>query len=106
MAIQQAVKESKGKYVANVSKDSYSIYTRNEKENRLLSQVDKLMVVVDEIEEDNKVYKMILDQAVTEILQFNMRTQEIQMKPQIFRELIMQFRVEILLALSTSALFC
>jgi hypothetical protein len=85
MAIKQPIKVSKGVYVANVSKDTYSIFTRNEKENKLLAQVNKLMAVVNEIEEDNKVYKMTLSQAMPNVLAFNMRTQELGMKPQYFR---------------------
>ena len=81
-AIKEPIKISKGQYVANVSKDTYSIFTRNEKENKLLSQVNKLMAVVDEIEEDNKVFKMTLAQSMPQILQFNMRTNELNMKPQ------------------------
>ena len=82
MAIKQPIKLSKGQYVANVSKDTYSVFTRNEKENKLLAQVNKLMEVVDEIEEDNKVYKMTLSQAIPNVLNFNMLTNEINMKPQ------------------------
>ena len=82
MAIKQPIKVSKGVYVANVSKDTYSIFTRNEKENKLLAQVNKLIAVVEEIEEDNKVYKMTLSQAIPNLLAFNMRTQELNMKPQ------------------------
>ena len=82
MAIKQPVKVSKGQYVANVSKDTYSIFTRNEKENKLLAQVNKLMTVIDEIEEDNKVYKMTLANAIPSVLAFNMRTNELNMKPQ------------------------
>ena len=85
MAIKQPVKVSKGQYVANVSKDTYSVFTRNEKENKLLAQVNKLMAVVDEIEEHNKVYKMTLAQSMPNLLNFNMRTQELGMKPQYFR---------------------
>ena len=85
MAIKQPVKVSKGQYVANVSKDTYSVFTRNEKENKLLAQVNKLIAVVDEIEEDNKVYKMTLSQAIPSVLSFNMRTNELNMKPQHFR---------------------
>ena len=66
-------------------KDTYSIFTRNEKENKLLAQVNKLMAVVDEIEEHNKVYKMTLAQSMPNLLNFNMRTQELNMKPQHFR---------------------
>jgi len=83
MAIKQPIKVSKGQYVANVSKDTYSIFTRNEKENKLLSQVNKLMAVVDEIEEDNKVYRLTLANAMPNILQFNMRTNELHLKPQV-----------------------
>ena len=82
MAIKEPIKISKGQYVANVSKDTYSVFTRNEKENKLLAQVNKLMEVVDEIEEDNKVYKMTLSQAIPNVLNFNMLTNEINMKPQ------------------------
>ena len=85
MAIKQPVKVSKGQYVANVSKDTYSVFTRNEKENKLLAQVNKLIAVVDEIEEDNKVYKMTLSQSMPNVLAFNMRTNELNMKPQHFR---------------------
>ena len=85
MAIKQPIKVSKAQYVANVSKDTYSVFTRNEKENKLLSQVNKLMAVIDEIEEDNKVYKMTLSQAIPNVLNFNMLTNEINMKPQHFR---------------------
>lgn len=85
MAIKQPIKVSKGVYVANVSKDTYSIFTRNEKENKLLAQVNKLKAVVDDIEQDNKVYKMTLAQSMPNVLQFNMRTQELGMKPQFFR---------------------
>ena len=84
-AINQPIIVSKGKYVSNVSKDTYSIFTRNENENKLLSQVNKLMAVIDEIEEDNKVYKMTLAQSMPNVLNFNMRTQELGMKPQFFR---------------------
>ena len=84
-AIKQPIKVSKGVYVADVSKDTYSVFTRNDKENKLLGQVNKLMAVIDDIEEDNKVYKMTLVQSMPNILQFNMRTNEINMKPQIFR---------------------
>ena len=82
MAIKQPIKVSKGQYVANVSKDTYSVFTRNEKENKLLAQVNKLMTVIDEIEEDNKVYKMTLANAIPSVLAFNMRTNELNMKPQ------------------------
>jgi hypothetical protein len=85
MAIKEPIKVSKGKYVANVSKDTYSVFTRNENENKLLSQVNKLMAVVNEIEEDNKVYKMTLANAIPSVLAFNMRTNELNMKPQHFR---------------------
>ena len=85
MAIKQPIKVSKGQYVANVSKDTYSIFTRNEKENKLLSQVNKLKAVVDDIEQDNKVYKMTLAQAIPNVLAFNMRTQKLNMMPQYFR---------------------
>lgn len=74
---------SKGQYVANVSKDTYSVFTRNEKENKLLANVNKLLSVVNDIEENNKVYKMTLAQAMPNVLQFNMRTQELGMKPQL-----------------------
>ena len=85
MAIKEPIKVSKGEYVTNVSKDTYSVFTRNEKENKLLAQVNKLMTVVNEIEEDNKVYKMTLAQSMPNVLNFNMRTQELGMKPQFFR---------------------
>ena len=81
-AIKEPIKVSKGEYVANVSKDTYSVFTRNEKENKLLAQVNKLIAVVDEIEEDNKVFKMTLAQSMPQILQFNMQTNELNMKPQ------------------------
>tara|TARA_A100001015_G_scaffold89412_1_gene99479 strand:- start:2209 stop:2751 length:543 start_codon:yes stop_codon:yes gene_type:complete len=81
-AIKQPIKVSKGQYVANVSKDTYSVFTRNEKENKQLSQVNKLMAVVNEIEEDNKVFKMTLANAIPNLLTFNMRTNELNMKPQ------------------------
>ena len=84
-AINQPIKISKGEYVANVSKDTYSVFTRNENENKLLSQVNKLIAVVDEIEEDNKVFKMTLASAIPNLLTFNMRTNELNMKPQHFR---------------------
>ena len=82
MAIKQPIKLSKGQYVANVSKDTYSVFTRNEKESKLLAQVNKLMEVVDDIEEDNKVFKMTLANAIPSVLAFNMRTNELNMKPQ------------------------
>lgn len=85
MAIKQPIKVSKGEYFANVSKDTYSVFTRNEKENKLLAQVNKLMEVVDDIEEENQVYKLTLAQSMPNVLAFNMRTQELGMKPQFFR---------------------
>lgn len=85
MAIKQPIKLSKGKYVTDVSKDTYSIFTRNEKENKLLAQVNKLMAVVEDIEQDNQVYKLTLAQSMPNVLAFNMRTQELGMKPQFFR---------------------
>ena len=85
MAIKQPIKVSKGVYVTDVSKDTYSVFTRNEKENKLLAQVNKLMTVLDEIELDNKVYKMTLAQSMPNVLTFNMLTNEINMKPQHFR---------------------
>ena len=68
-----------------MSKDTYSVFTRNEKENKLLAQVNKLIAVVDDIEQENKVYKMSLAQSMPSVLAFNMRTQELGMKPQYFR---------------------
>jgi hypothetical protein len=43
------------------------------------------MAVVDDIEQENKVYKMSLAQSMPSVLAFNMRTQELGMKPQYFR---------------------
>ena len=40
------------------------------------------IAVVDDIEQENKVYKMTLAQSMPNILQFNMRTNEISLKPQ------------------------
>ena len=79
-AIKQPIKLSKGKYVADVSKDTYSVFTRNEKENKLLAQVNKLLNVVDDIEEDNKVYKLTLSQAIPNVLQFDMVQNKLSMK--------------------------
>lgn len=84
-AIKQPIKLSKGKYLADVSKDTYSVFTRNEKENKLLAQVNNLKAVVDKIEQDNKVYKMTLAQSMPNVLSFNMITNEINMKQQHFR---------------------
>jgi hypothetical protein len=43
------------------------------------------MAVVDDIEEENQVYKLTLAQSMPNVLAFNMRTQELGMKPQFFR---------------------
>lgn len=83
MAIKEPIRVSKGEFVANVSKDTYSIFTRNENENKLLAQVNKLVKVVNEIEEHNKVYRLTLANAMPNILQFNIRTNELHLKPQV-----------------------
>jgi len=83
MAIKEPIKVSKGEFVANVSKDTYSIFTRSENENKLLAQVNKLIAVIEEIEEDNKVYKMTLTNAIPNLLQFDIRTNELHLKPQV-----------------------
>ncbi|MDG1722672.1 MAG: hypothetical protein P8H91_01050 [Flavobacteriaceae bacterium] len=80
MAIQQPVKVVGGKFEADVSKEAFTRYTKNEKENKMLSLVERLNNVVDEVQREQQVFKLTLAQAMPSLLQFDMVQNKLSMK--------------------------
>jgi hypothetical protein len=80
MAIQQTVKVVDDKFEADVSKEAFTRYTKNEKENKMLSLVERLNNVVEEVQREQQVFKLTLAQAMPSLLQFDMVQNKLSMK--------------------------
>lgn len=79
-AIQQPVKVVGDKFVANVSKEAFTRYTKNEKENKMLAVVNKINAIVEEVQREQQVFKLTLAQAMPSLLQFDMVQNKLSMK--------------------------
>jgi len=80
MAIQQPIKVADNKFVSDVSKEAFTRYTKNEKENKMLSLVERLNNVVDEVQREQQVFKLTLAQSMPSLLQFDMVQNKLSMK--------------------------
>ena len=80
MAIQQPVKLVDDKFEADVSKEAFTRYTKNEKENKMLSVVNRLNNIVDEVQREQQVFKLTLAQSMPSLLQFDMVQNKLSMK--------------------------
>ena len=80
MAVQQPVKVVGGKFEADVSKEAFTRYTKNDKENKMLSLVERLNNVVDEVQSEQQVFKLTLAQAMPSLLQFDMVQNKLSLK--------------------------
>ena len=78
--IQQPVKVVNDKFVANVSKEAFTRYTKNEKENKMLGVVNKINAIVDEVQREQQVFKLTLAQSMPSLLQFDMVQNKLSMK--------------------------
>ncbi len=79
-AIQHPIKVVDDKFEADVSKEAFTRYTKNEKENKMLSLVERLNNVVDEVQREQQVFKLTLAQAMPSLLQFDMVQNKLSMK--------------------------
>jgi hypothetical protein len=80
MAIQQRVKVVDDKFVADVFKEAFTRYTKNEKENKMLSVVNKINAIVEEVQREQQVFKLTLAQAMPSLLQFDMVQNKLSLK--------------------------
>jgi hypothetical protein len=80
MAIKHPVKVVDDKFEADVSKEAFTRYTKNEKENKMLSLVERLNNVVEEVQREQQVFKLTLAQAMPSLLQFDMVQNKLSMK--------------------------
>ena len=80
MAIQQRVKVVDDKFEADVSKEAFTHYTKNEKENKMLGVVNKINAIVEEVQREQQVFKLTLAQAMPSLLQFDMVQNKLSMK--------------------------
>jgi hypothetical protein len=80
MAIQQPVKVVDDKFVADVSKEAFTRYTKNDKENKMLGVVNKLNAIVEEVQREQQVFKLTLAQAMPSLLQFDMVQNKLSLK--------------------------
>ena len=80
MAIQQQVKVVDDKFVADVSKEAFTRYTKNEKENKMLGVVNKINAIVEEVQREQQVFKLTLAQAMPSLLQFDMVQNKLSLK--------------------------
>jgi hypothetical protein len=80
MAIQQPVKVVDDKFEADVSKEAFTRYTKNEKENKMLVVVNKINAIVEEVQREQQVFKLTLAQAMPSLLQFDMVQNKLSMK--------------------------
>ena len=80
MAIQQPIKVADNKFVSDVAKEAFTRYTKNEKENKMLSLVERLNNVVDEVQREQQVFKLTLAQSMPSLLQFDMVQNKLSMK--------------------------
>jgi hypothetical protein len=80
MAIQQPVKLVDDKFLANVSKEAFTRYTKNEKENKMLGVVNKINAIVEEVQREQQVFKLTLAQAMPNLLTFDMVQNKLSLK--------------------------
>ena len=80
MAIKQPVKVVDDKFEADVSKEAFTRYTKNEKENKMLAVVNKINAIVDEVQREQQVFKLTLAQAMPSLLQFDMVQNKLSLK--------------------------
>ena len=80
MAIKHPVKVVDDKFEADVSKEAFTRYTKNEKENKMLGLVNKINAIVDEVQREQQVFKLTLAQAMPSLLQFDMVQNKLSMK--------------------------
>ena len=80
MAIQQPIKVADNKFVSDVSKEAFTHYTKNEKENKMLGVVNKINAIVEEVQREQQVFKLTLAQAMPSLLQFDMVQNKLSMK--------------------------
>ena len=80
MAIQQPVKVVDDKFEADVSKEAFTRYTKNEKENKMLGVVNKINAIVEEVQREQQVFKLTLAQSMPSLLQFDMVQNKLSMK--------------------------
>jgi hypothetical protein len=80
MAIQQQVKVVDDKFEADVSKEAFTRYTKNEKENKMLGVVNKINAIVEEVQREQQVFKLTLAQAMPSLLQFDMVRNKLSLK--------------------------
>ena len=80
MAIQHPIKVVDDKFVADVSKEAFTRYTKNEKENKMLGVVNKLNAIVEEVQREQQVFKLTLAQAMPSLLQFDMVQNKLSLK--------------------------
>ena len=80
MAIKHPVKVVDDKFEADVSKEAFTRYTKNEKENKMLSLVERLNNVVDEVQREQQVFKLTLAQSMPSLLQFDMVQNKLSLK--------------------------
>ena len=80
MAIQQPIKVADNKFVSDVSKEAFTRYTKNEKENKMLGLVNKIDAIVEEVQREQQVFKLTLAQAMPSLLQFDMVQNKLSMK--------------------------
>lgn len=80
MAIQQPVKIVNDKFEADVPKEAFTRYTKNEKENKMLAVVNKINAIVEEVQREQQVFKLTLAQSMPSLLQFDMVQNKLSMK--------------------------
>jgi hypothetical protein len=80
MAIQQPVKVVGDKFVADVTKEAFTRYTKNDKENKMLEVVNKINAIVEEVQREQQVFKLTLAQAMPSLLQFDMVQNKLSLK--------------------------
>ena len=80
VAIKHPVKVVDDKFEADVSKEAFTRYTKNEKENKMLGLVNKINAIVEEVQREQQVFKLTLAQAMPSLLQFDMVQNKLSMK--------------------------
>ena len=79
-AIQHPIKVVDDKFLADVSKEAFTSYTKNEKENKMLAVVNKINAIVEEVQREQQVFKLTLAQSMPSLLQFDMVQNKLSMK--------------------------
>lgn len=79
-AIQHPIKVVDDKFEADVSKEAFTRYTKNEKENKMLGVVNKINAIVEEVQREQQVFKLTLAQAMPSLLQFDMVRNKLSLK--------------------------